>query len=283
MWQRRPRQRLRPRWGRDPCSYLSASATIEKNVIESRSSPLLPDIAARVSLHVAHDEPPNNISGKTKLDSARWRGMGQSTNYAKNDGDELPSMHQPGRGWGGITVPALVHLNDSVVNWACISPYDSHPPLAGVPDINTHNHGGTETVCRRTGSCGRTCTYIVGSVSSAPSWCTTTTVTRTHVVGWRPIGHALARSPCGTYMYRFLVHMCRYWGRGADGQRNMHRHPMPNNIDRELEHRHSMFGVQMFIILRYIRIAIEGRGASDGAPAPATRHASARISINIDR
>ena len=176
----------------------------------------LPDIAARVSLHVAHDEPPNNISGKTKLDSARWRGMGQSTNYAKNDVNELPSMQQHRRGRGRIIIPALVHLNDSVVNWACISPYDSHPPLAGVPDINTHNHGGMETVGRRAGSCGRTCTYIVGSVSSAPSWCATTTVTRTHEVGWRAIGHALARSPYGTYMYRFRVHMYRYWGRGAD-------------------------------------------------------------------
>ena len=77
---------------------------------------------------------------------------------------------------GGDHRPELVHQHDSLVNRACISPYDPHLPLAGVPHINIHNHGGTETVGRRAGTCGGTCIFIVESISSAPSWCASTTV-----------------------------------------------------------------------------------------------------------
>ena len=64
----------------------------------------------------------------------------------------------------------------------------------------------------RAGACGRTCIVIVGSISSAPSRCASTTVTRSHVVGRRARGHAPAQHLCGTCTCHFLVHMCRYWG-----------------------------------------------------------------------
>ena len=66
--------------------------------------------------------------------------------------------------------------HDSLVNRACISPYDPHLPLAGVPHINMHNHGGTETEGRRAGACGGTGIFIVESISPAPIWCASTTV-----------------------------------------------------------------------------------------------------------
>ena len=110
----------------------------------------------------------------------------------------------------GIAVPELMHQQGSLVNRACISPYDPHLLLAGVPNINTHNHGGTETEGRRAGACGGTCIFIVGSISSGPSWCSSTTVKRSRVMGQRTIGHAPAQHLCGTCMYHLLVRICRY-------------------------------------------------------------------------
>ena len=48
-------------------------------------------------------------------------------------------------------------------------------------------------------------------------WCASTTVTRSHVVGRRARGHALAQHRCGTHMHHFLVHIYRYSGTRDDG------------------------------------------------------------------
>ena len=188
---------------------------------------------------------------------------------------------------GGIIVPELVHQHDSLVNRACISPYDPHPPLAGVPNINTPNHGGTETEGRRAGACGRTGIFIVGSISSAPSWCASTTVKRSRVMGQRTIGHAPAQHLCGTYMYHLLVRRGRYWWtRGKRLRAGAGNGPCTGTYTNQYRPLCSApaesFEVHKCIFLWYICIATEGRGESAGAPAPATVHAPAGIPIKID-
>ena len=84
------------------------------------------------------------------------------------------SMHRPGRGWGGClrwcTSAAVLFAGHESVSAILTQ------PLERIPNINRHNHGRTETEGRRAGACGRPCIYIVGSISSAPSLCASTTV-----------------------------------------------------------------------------------------------------------
>ena len=74
-----------------------------------------------------------NYFGQKIWDSARWHGTGQSTNYGKNDGGELPSMHQPGRAWGGSPSSSWCTSTTALITGHASTPTTLTHPLQAYP------------------------------------------------------------------------------------------------------------------------------------------------------
>ena len=116
------------------------------------------------------------------------------------------------------------------------------------------------------------------------------TCTGTYSNQHRPVTTAPAEHFGGTYLYHFVIRIdvSRWRDEGQEParrrqQRDMNRRVFQSTSTANYCTGRAFWGYKFVSFCdTYICIALAGRGASAGAPAPATRHAPARIPINID-